>query len=172
VVPRGSIRSSPEFRDTKRMSIFSVSISMSSETVSPSELTIYAGDEPTSSHAKGDRISTRLPGSKVYANSYWSMDSTVVLDTWTLEPHWPALKPILESIAAKTTNDQIGVTRSIGTNSRGMGFAFDLLPEQIELLARARCGVWIDSYAPNRDRNDRPDDYPYPGAERFPHRPP
>ena len=144
------------------MSIFSVSISISSETLSPAELTRYAGAEPTRSHTKGDRISNRLPPSKVYANSYWSKDSTVALDTWTLEPHWAALKPILESIAAIAPNDQIEVALSIGTNSRGMGFAFDLVPEQIELLARARCGVWIDSYAPNRDRNDLPDDYPYP----------
>jgi hypothetical protein len=144
------------------MSIFSVSLDLSSDTLTLEQLTSYAGAQPTRSGAKGERISLRLPATKVRINSFWNKDSGVVLDSWTLDPHWPVLAPILESIASKERTDEIEVTLSIGTNARGSGFAFDMAPEHVALLARARCGVWIDSYGANRDREDLPDDYPYP----------
>jgi hypothetical protein len=144
------------------MSIFSVSVDLTSETLGLEELTDFAGRPPSRGHSKGDRRSKRLPDTKVFEWSVWSLESKVALDSWTLVPHWPTISPVLESIAAQPKNDEVSVTLSIGTNSRAMGYAFDLLPEDVALLARANCGVWIDSYAPNRDHEDRPDDYPYP----------
>ena len=145
------------------MSIFSVAVSLHSETRSADELTALAGTEPTNSHTKGDRRSQRLPTDKVYEQNVWTKSSGVELDTWTLEPHWPTIAPVLESLA---THDMSGVqvSLSIGTNARGSGFAFDLDPGQIDLLSRAGCGVWIDSYPPNPDPDDRPADYPYPAG--------
>ena len=140
------------------VSIFSVAISLSSETLSVEELTALAGVSPSRSHVKGDR---RTPRSRVHPSNYWSKDSGVELDSWTLAPHWPAIAPVLESLAS---TDRTGVEAhlAIGTSARGMGFAFDLEPHQVELLSRAGCGVWIDSYDADPDENDRPDDYPYP----------
>lgn len=144
------------------MSIFSVSLTISSGTLTPEELSSYAGSEPTDAHGKGDSVSLRLPETNVRPDSYWSKSSGVALDTWTIEPHWRVLAPILEFIASQPANDDLEVTLSIGTNSRSTGFAFDIVPDQMALLTRARCGVWIDSYEANRDHEEMPDDYPYP----------
>lgn len=143
------------------MSIFSVSLSLRSETLSLEDLTVYAGSEPTRSHKRGDRISPRMPATKVRRESLWMVDSGVALDSWTLEAHWLVLESILATIATRP-NPGVAATLSIGTNARGSGFAFDVSLEQVALLARAECGLWIDSYEANRDREDRPDDYPYP----------
>ena len=81
------------------------------------------------------------------------------MDTWTLDPHWPTIAPILERLAEQHRED-LTVELALGVNARGSGFAFDMEPDKIDLLARARCGVWTDTYESNRDRADRPDDYP------------
>jgi hypothetical protein len=138
------------------VSIFSVAISLSSETLSLEELSALAGAEPTRSHAKGDRISARMPETKVRADSFWSRDSGVKRDSSTLDSHWPTIAPILESLASHDLTD-VQARLSIGTNARSTGFAFDLLPEHVALLASARCGVWIDSHEPNDDTADLPD---------------
>lgn len=143
------------------MSIFSVAVSLSSESRSVAELTALAGSEATRSHGRGDRRSPRLPPSKVHADNYWTRQSGIKVDTWTLEPHWPTIAPILESLASGDRTD-VRAQLSIGTNARGSGYAFNLEPHHIELLERAGCGVWIDSYEPNLDTDDRPDDYPFP----------
>jgi hypothetical protein len=136
-------------------------VALSSDVRSVEDLTVFAGTEPTTSRRKGDRRSSRLPATKVYEQNSWSKASGVELDTWTLDPHWPTIAPVLESLAA---HDMSGVRArlSIGTNARGSGFAFDIGPHQLDLLSRAGCSIWIDSYPPDRDSNDLPDDYPYP----------
>ena len=102
-----------------------------------------------------------MPADKVHSGNAWHMRSAVAGDTWTLEPHWPSIAPILESFALHDLGDA-RATLSIATNSRASGFAFDLEAEQISLLARAKCGVWIDSYEPLDDPDELPDDYPFP----------
>ena len=89
-------------RNTVRMSIFSVGISLRSGSVTVDELTALAGAEPTRSHSRGDRISPKLPSSATRPNNYWSKRSDIAHDTWTLEPHWPSIAPILEALAGKT----------------------------------------------------------------------
>jgi hypothetical protein len=124
-------------------------------------LAALAGAEATRSHSRGDRRSPRLPPTTVRTDNYWTRDSGIKLDTWTLEPHWPTIAPILESLASGDRTD-VRARLSIGTNARGMGYAFNLEPHHIELLDRAGCGVWIDSYEANLDTDDLPDDYPFP----------
>lgn len=141
------------------MSIFSVSISLRSETLTVNQLSELAGAPPTRSHQKGDPFSTRTPTRGRHEDSFWKRGSGVFVETWTLEPHWPTIAPILERLAAQNLDD-VTVGLALGVNARGMGFAFDIEPEKIELLSRARCGVWTDTYESNRDRGDRPDDYP------------
>lgn len=154
------------------MSIFSVSIELYSRTLSLAELTSLAGAEPTRSHVKGRRRSKSVPASKVHARTMWSMDSSVELDSWTLKPQWPYIAPVLASLADAERGGDVEAILSIGTSARGLGFAFDLHPEQVALLARAQCGIWIDSYQGNWDRDDLPADYPYPeeGTLLPPHR--
>jgi hypothetical protein len=156
VVQRGLL--AMDLRHTERVSIFSVSISLWSETLSVDQLSQLAGATPTRSHEKGDPFSKRLP-TRRYEWAYWARDSGVLLDTWTLEPHWPTIAPILERLAASHP-DGVLVKLSLGVNARGSGFAFDLEPDKIDLLSQAKCGVWTDTYEANRDREDRPDDYP------------
>jgi hypothetical protein len=143
------------------VSIFNVAVSLSSDSRSLADLTELAGAEPTRSHSRGDRRSPRLPATSVFADNYWTRDSEIKLDTWTLGPHWPMIAPILESLASGDLED-VRARLSIGTNARGTGYAFDLKPHQIALLSRAGCGLWIDTYEANLDANDLPDDYPYP----------
>lgn len=148
------------FRDTDGVSIFSVSLSLSSETLTLVELTAIAGEQPTDSHIKGTRKSLRMPASRVYEDTHWGKDSGIALDTWTLEPHWPMIEPVLLSLSSHDLED-VEVTLSIGINSRSMGFAFQFPVEYLALLSSARCSVSIDSYEANRNTDDLPDDYPY-----------
>lgn len=153
------------------MSIFSVAVTLRSATQSVEQLSALAGTEPTRAHSKGELVYSRAAAHNVWTENYWSSRSGVVEDTWTIAPHWAFISPILETLALQDRGDA-DVGLSIGTNSRGMGFAFDLEPDQIALLARAGCGVWIDSYEANRDREDLPDDYPFPetGSRSVPRR--
>ena len=141
------------------MSIFSVSIGLWSETLSVAQLTQLAGAAPTRSHEKGDPFSTRTPTRRRHESSYWTRGSGVFVDTWTLDPHWSTIAPILDRLAGQDLTE-VTVGLSLGVNARGTGFAFDLETEKIELLSRAKCGLWIDTYESNRDRADLPDDYP------------
>lgn len=144
------------------MTIFSVAVALHSTTRTLGELTALAGAEPTRSHSIGDPISRTTSIRKA---NYWGRKSEVTGYTWTLEPHWPSLVPIFESLARA---DLTGVDArlSIGTFARGSGFAFDLSPEQLSLIHRANCWVWIDSYEDDEPM-DLPDDYPYPPGGRF-----
>lgn len=143
------------------MSIFSVSLSLRSETLTLVELTAMAGEPPTDSHVKGTRTSSWMPASHVYEVTSWRKRSGVALDTWTLDPHWPTIEPVLQSLALHDLQE-VEVTLSLGINSRSMGFAFDFPIEYLALLSNARCSIWIDSYNANRDAHDLPDDYPFP----------
>jgi len=144
------------------VTIFSVAVALHSTTRTLGELTALAGAEPTRSHSIGDPISRTTSIRKA---NYWGRKSEVTGYTWTLEPHWPSLVPIFESLARA---DLTGVDArlSIGTFARGSGFAFDLSPEQLSLIHRANCWVWIDSYEDDEPM-DLPDDYPYPPGGRF-----
>lgn len=157
----------PRYRQL--VSIFHVSIALWSDTLSLRALIDLAGLDPTHSHDIGDRISARMPAARVFEFSYWSKDSDVDVDTWTLAPHWPSIAPILERLATRDHDDVIAKL-SLGVNARGTGFTFDLEPEQVDLLSRARCGVSTDTYEANRERADLPDDYPFPEGGSL-HRP-
>jgi hypothetical protein len=94
-----------------------------------------------------------LPATKVREHTYWHRTSGVQAESDTLDPHWPTIAPILNSIASHDLSDVLA-RLLIATNARNMGFAFDLLRAHVALLARARCGVWIDSYAPEQNIDD------------------
>lgn len=149
---------------SSEMSIFSVSLSLWSQTLSVTELTAFAGVQPSEFHEKGELRSPGRQDGRVHTESMWDLQSTARHDTWTMEPHWATIAPVLESLASQDGGD-FQKRLSIGTNARSLGYAFDLYPEQIELLARARCGVWIDTYNGNWDRDDLPPDYPFAGRE-------
>lgn len=133
-----------------------MALCLSSETRSVAELTALAGVEPTRTHAKGDPR-----GSGVQKVNFWRKQSEVDGESWTLEPHWPSLVPIIETLASRDRSN-VHVWMSIGTRARDSGYAFDLLAEHVTLLSTADCGVWVDSYPPHDDPDDRPPDYPYP----------
>jgi hypothetical protein len=158
---QGGLGWRPALHDTEFVSIFSVAVSLRSTTHSVEHLTRLAGIEPTRSYSKGDPISKRRPSpDSVRKQNYWNRRSDVQHDTWTLAPHWPTIAPVLESLAEQDLSD-VQVQLSIGTHSRGFGFAFDIEQEHLGLMSRASCGIWIDSYPPVRDSSERPDDYPY-----------
>jgi hypothetical protein len=150
-------------RNTEPVSIFSVGLKIWSETLSVEEISALAGQEPTRSHSKGERLSLRLRATKVWPGTLWVQEKAIRHDTWTLDPHWPFIAPILESLAAHHRDD-LQVTLSIGTNARPSGYSFDIEPDKMALLASAGCGVWIDTYQGNWIQSDRPDDYPFEGT--------
>lgn len=138
-----------------------MSIRLWSETLPLAALIDLGGVNPSRSHDRGDRISIRLPKTRVFDFSYWSKDSDITVDTWTLGPHWVSIAPILERLATRD-HDGVIAMLTLGVNARGSGFKFDLEPEQVELLSRAGCGVSTDAYEANRERSDLPNDYPFP----------
>jgi hypothetical protein len=150
-------------RNTEPVSIFSVGIKIWSESLTVDEISALAGTQPTRSHAKGERLSLRLPATKVWPGTLWVHEKAIRHDTWTLDPHWPFIALILESLATHDRGD-LHVTLSIGTNARPSGYAFDIEPDKMALLASAGCGVWIDTYQGNWIQSDRPDDYPFEGT--------
>ena len=105
------------------MSIFSVGVTLRTTTLSLDDLTRLAGVQPTRSHTKGERLSKRLPADRVRTDTYWSKKSDVNEDTWTLDPHWSRIAPVLETLASKDLSG-VTVTLSIGMNSRAPGFSF------------------------------------------------
>jgi hypothetical protein len=134
------------------VTIFNVSLEITSATLSIDELTAIAGMSPTDFHAKGDPVSP-MPGAKVRVLNFWSLDSGVDHDTRDLAPHWPVLRPVLEELASIERRSDIEVSLSIGVTAYGTGFAFDLVPADVALLARAGCGIWTDTY--NADEFDQ-----------------
>jgi hypothetical protein len=145
------------------VSIFSVGLKIWSESLTVGEISALAGTEPTRSHTKGERRSLRSPATKVWPGTLWVHEKAVHHDTWTLDPHWPFIAPILESLAAHDRGD-LNVILSVGTNARPSGYSFDIEPDKMALLASAGCGLWIDSYQGNWIQSDRPDDYPFEGT--------
>jgi len=127
------------------VSIFSISFSVHSNSLTRAQISAWAGVESHGGFDIGDPLDPLDPEGILRRHTAWSFVPEGIGESETAEPWMERLRPVLEGVAGRPLPDTESKVFAGVHNGQQSGW-FYLDPPDLALIAAAGCALVVDSY--------------------------
>lgn len=131
------------------VTIESVALRLQSSVHSGLELTAIVGARPTTVFEMGAPVSRHAPAGLRHEVTTWILEAE--RSDEPLDSRVEVFHQVLDRLAVSSTDQSFWCDLVVAVVGKPLGLMVELSPAAITLLARARCGLVIDAYAPEPD---------------------